>query len=767
VAKPKKMSDDELGTIIQGLAADAADFVDGTLSPLRAEATKYYLGGKLGNEEAGRSQFVMTTVRDSILGVLPSALRVVFGADHPVEFVPTKAETVAQAEQATDYVRHIFGQENNGFAITHGVWKDALVRKTGIYKWSWDDTSKVTTYSLKNIPQSQLELLAQDEAVEILRITPNHPGTEPITAPVPQPEPSPELAGAEPDITLDPGVEPTFDIEVKHAEVDGCVRIWSLPPEEWLFSREGRDIETSPLVGHRTRKTTSELLALGVSQKDIDEHGGLGSELDDNAEIEARMEVLGDESEEHVEAGKANDLHEYAELYPFVDFDGDGVAELRRVCTIGPQYHVISNEPARSRPFAVFCPDPEPHTMLGQSWADRLMDLQKMQSSIVRGVADSLALSIFPRTEIVEGMVNVDDALNTEMGGLVRVKAPGQMREVAHSFVGKEAFPLLQFLEDAKEQRTGQDKGAMGLDADALQSTEKAAAGAAITAAQGQTELLVRIFCEMTLKPMFRGILGLLCEYRPKKKMVRLRGQWVEIDPRAWDANMDVTVNVALGTSLVEQKEQTLLGIAAKQELVLATYGASNPLCSPAQYANTLRKLADLRGLKDVDNYISDVPKDWQPPAPQQPAPDPAVAVKMQELEFKTQKAQTDAQLAAARLQFDQMKLQAEMEQRNADREQALVLAQEKMRLDLELGTVELELKYKTQIAIEGQRLEIEAAKEVAHNEREIANNALQHERTLAEAHHKHQHDEQKLEIEREKVKVAKKKATAKPKPKS
>jgi hypothetical protein len=741
----KKLSDTEFQSIIEGLATDASAFVDGTLSPLRAEATKYYLGGKLGNEEEGRSQFVMTTVRDAILGVLPSALRVIFGAERAVEFTPKRADQVDVAAQATDYVQHVFAEDNPGFAITHGVWKDALIRKIGVYKWGWDDTSAVTTYALKNIPSSQLEALVAEGSVTLLRCVGNKPAI-----------PAVEVDGQE----MQPAQEATFDVELKHAEVDGRAALWSLPPEEFLFSQDGRDIKTATLVGHRTQKRESDLLAMGVKQEDLDEHGGTSPDLDDNAEQTAREEVQGGEKAKlDVEAGDANKLHDYAELYPLVDFDGDGIAELRRVCTIGPGFHVISNEPARERPFAMFCPDPEPHTMLGQSWADRLMDLQRMQSSIVRATADSLALSIFPRMEAVEGEVNMDDVANTEIGAAIRVKKPGMLNTVVHPFVGKEAFPLLQFLEDAKEQRTGQDKGAMGLDADALQSTEKAAAGAAITAAQGQTELLVRIFAEMTLKPLFRGILGLLCEHRPKAKLVRLRGKWVEIDPRAWDANMDVTVNVALGTSLVEQKVASLLGIAAKQELVISTYGPQNPICTAAQYAHTLRKIAELNGFKDADSYFGDVPADWQPPAPQGPPPDPMVMVKQQELQLKAQQHQESQALEQMKLQAQAQQHADAMAQQEADRAQALSLAQEEIRLKLELGAAELEAKYKTQIAIEELRARVETAAEIAKNERETANNQLQHERTLAEMHQSHEINHRSLDVEEKKI-------AAKPKPK-
>lgn len=730
------MDDIEFQSIIHGLATDAAEFIDGTLSQDRAKATEYYLGQPFGNEEEGRSQFVVRSVADSIHSVMPQFLRVIFGAENAVEFVPTRADTVEQAEQATDYVQYVFAQDNPGFAITHSVVKDALVRKLGIYKWGWDDTSAVRTYALKDIAQSQLEALVADDSVELLRATPRHPGTAAITAPAPTAAPAPAAPGQPPadpsqapqgDVVLQPAIEPTFDVELKHSEVDGRAALWALPPEEFIFSPAARDTLTGTLMGHRTEKRTGELLAMGVSQEDIDEHGGNDASIVDSVENLARREVMGGSIQRDVDAGEANETHLYCELYPLVDFDGDGLLELRKVCTIGPAYHVISNEPCSRRPFAAFCPDPEPHTMLGQSWADRLMDLQRFESSIVRGTADSLALSLYPRMGYVEGQVNPTDLNNTEIGASIRMRNPGMLQPILHPFVGKESFPLLDYIAGVKEQRTGQSNGAMGLDADALQSTEKAAAGAAISASQGQTELLVRIFAETCMKPMFRGLLELLVENRPKKKVVKLRGKWVEVNPAAWDANMDVTVNVALGTTLVEKKIGAMLGIAAKQELIISTYGPSNPICTAAQYANTLRKLTQLNGIKDVDNYFSAVDPKWQPPAPQ-PQPDAAMAmvdVKKAEL------AATNAR-EQGKLQMSAMEKHAELEFQDRKLAQELAIAQEKIRAEMELGATELELKYKTTLAIESMKANVEGQKEAAKSSREEIANQLEHERTLA-----------------------------------
>src|SRR5690606_34086239 len=130
----------------------------------------------------------------------------------------------------------------------------------------------------------------------------------------------------------------------------------------------------------------------------------------------------------------------------------------------------ILNEPhPNPPPFSIFVPTREPHTLTGRSWADRTMDLQLTKSSLLRATLDSLALSIFPRTAYVEGQVEVEDILSTAIGQPIRMRQIGAAQEFSHDFKGREAMPLMMLMDDIKEPRTGINKGAAGLDADALQ----------------------------------------------------------------------------------------------------------------------------------------------------------------------------------------------------------------------------------------------------------------------------------------------------------
>lgn len=634
------MTDDELQSILHGLVSDCVTFTDGELSPDRAEATEYYLGKPLGNEEEGRSQVVLTEVRDAVQGIVPQLLKVFFGPEQQIEFVPRSEQQVPEAEQATDYVQYVYTVDNPGFLLMHSVLLDGLVRKLGIYKWGWTP-DKSRAYKLDGVTQSQMEqYLANDPDVTPTRITPCEYGEE-------------KQAG-----------EPCFDVELTHIEREGRASVWAVPPDEFLYTREGRDVATALMVAHRMEKTRGELIELGIDEKALDEWGHRDLSLETNLEQQTRREAASPFTagvQNDPEAGIANNKILYIEAFPFVDFDGDGIAELRRICMVGPSYHAVSNEPIDSRPFSLYCPSPEPHTITGQSWADRVKDLQRIKSAVLRATLDSAAASIFPRTWYVEGQASVEDILNTEIGGPLRVRAPGMVGTFEVDFLGKEMLPVLEYLDEVKEGRTGQDKGTIGLDADSLQSSTKSAVGAAISAAQAQTELLARIFAEMTLKPLFRGLLKLLHEHQPRARIVRLRNKYVPIDPRSWDANMDVTVNVALGSGFKEEKIQTLLEISAKQEAILSTYGPTNPLVTVAQYGNTLARMIKLQGFQDTHSFINDVPPNWQPPQ-QQPQPSPEQIESQTQLQIEQMRSQRELQIHAQQMQLKQQQQAAQHE---------------------------------------------------------------------------------------------------------
>jgi hypothetical protein len=661
----------DLVGVIKSEMDDAKDFIH-QVGAERAESTEYYLGTEPEGTSSMQSEFVSTDVRESVLFMLPSIMRTFFGTKKIVEFVPKGPEDIEVAQQQTDYINYVIQQKNPGFQVLYDVFKDALVRKTGFVKVFWDDSVTATTHEFTNIDPQSYQALIMDKNVEVIE----------------------ESVTNETIITMDPmtGEEVTqeipasYDLTIRRLKPKDQVCIESVPPEEVLISRHARDIETASYVAHRMIKSVSDLVAMGYDQEEMEQYAGYGgSALDPESyeEQEARNPFDNMVYPDRNDAGGKDVL--YVEHYLYYDYDDDGIDERIKVCTAGNGLEVLNVEPLDELPICMFCPDPEPHTAIGSCPADYLKPIQAAKSQIMRDTLDSLGHSIFPRMGVVEGQVNIDDVLNTDIGQPIRMRAPGMVQPFAVPFVGKEAFPVLGYLDEAKENRTGVSKASAGLNAEALQSTTSAAISATMSGAQGRVELICRHFAEGGLKTMFKTVNNLVIKHQEAQDVFRLNGKFIPVDPRYWDSDKDMVVNVAISKSSDQEKFQVLTGLASKQEQIMQTLGPQNPLVSMQQYANTLTRMIELAGFQDAQSFVNtEVPP--MPPQPQQPPqPDPATLLAQAE----AQKAQVSAQKAMIDAETDRMKIIMD-DDRQRDIEEA----------QLRVKALELQAKYGAQINI-------------------------------------------------------------------
>ena len=694
IAAIEPMDDTELQGIVSGELEDAVSYIDSDVSPIRAKGTEYYRGDPFGNEEDGRSQVVAMEVRDTVSAMLPSLMKVFFSTENVVEYVPRGPEDVAGAQQATDYANYVFTSDNNGFMTTYALFKDSLVRKCGIAKYWWEEVEEVKIEEYSGLDDQTLQVLMQEGAE--VKIVVSYPES-----------------GAVPQMDMTTGlpmpVPMIHDVEIKRNTRDGRIRIMAVPPEELILDRRARSFDDAGIIAHRQMATVSDLIAMGYDQEEIEENIS-STDLDSNDEYLARQPL----STSMGAGDSMNPMQQrvlYVEAYMRIDFDGDGIPELRKICCMGSGYTMVRNLPASYIPFVDFPCDPEPHTspLEAMSIFDITHDIQEIKSEIMRNTLDSLAQSIHPRTAVVEGQVNIDDVLNNETGAIIRMRAPGMVQPFSSPFVGQPAFAMMDYMDQMREDRTGMSKAAMGLDPDALQSTTKAAVAATVSASQSRLELQARILAE-GMKKLFKGILYLMTTHQDKPRMVRLRNEWVQIDPRVWDASMDVNVNIGLGNGDVNEKINALNIIMQKQEQIMAQFGPMNQIASLPMYIRTLQKAIELSGYKDASSYFNTLPADFQMPQEQpQQTPEQVLA------QVQAQSIQADIQKKAAELELQREKMIRDDDYR---RDQ---LAQ-----DLMLKKYELELKYGTQIStaeiMAMQNLDREAMKQQA----AIVNQAVQ-----------------------------------------
>ena len=662
-------NEEELQGVLKSEMDDAKDFID-QIDEDRADATDYYLGNAPTAQSSMQSEFVSTDVRDSVLFMLPSIMRTFFGTNKIVEFIPHGPEDIQLAKQQTDYINYIIQQKNPGFKVLYDAFKDALIRKTGFVKAYWDDSITASTHEYTDISPEAYQALTLDPNVEVIEEK-----IEMQSMTFMNPETGEEMTQETPA---------SYDVKIRRIKPKDQVVIEAVPTEEVLISRHARDLNTSPYVAHRMVKTVSDLVAMGYDKEQMEQFAGSGSAVDeDSYDLEQARNPYADfTGVDRADSNSKSVL--YVEHYVFYDLDGDGIDERIRVCTVGNGLNIVNSTPWDDLPITLFCPDPEPHTSIGSCPADYLMPIQAAKSQIMRDTLDSLGHAIFPRMGIVEGQVNIDDVLNTDIGQPIRMRAPGMVQPFSVPFVGKEAFPVLSYLDEAKENRTGVSKASAGLNAEALQSTTSAAVSATMSGAQGRVELICRHFAD-GMKDLFKLVNSLVIKHQEGQDMMRLNNEFIPIDPRYWDADKDMVINVGISKNSDEEKFQVLTALSQKQEQILQTLGPNNPLVNLQQYANTLTKMIEMAGFKDATTFINTTvpPMPPQPPEAAKPSPEEMLA------QAEAMKAQNLAQKAIIDAETDRMKIIMD-DDRNRDEHEA----------DLKVKIAELQAKYGAQINV-------------------------------------------------------------------
>lgn len=643
IVKANGMEDDRFDQIVRDAIEDAVMFIDSYIAPERERATSYYEGNPLGNEEEGRSQIVCREVADVVDSVRPSLMRIFAGGDTVVDYEPVTQEDEEGAAQATDYVNFVFQQDNAGYQVTYNAITDALIRKTGIFKWYPDTSYDVTEEQYTGLTNEQAMVLEQDPEVEVI--------------------------GSAQTIEPDEFGVPTekIDLAIRRTRKSVRIRVESLPCEEFICSVDAIDEDNATLIGHRKMATVSELVAMGYPFELVTEYGGVGDAFDNNLERFQRNPALSRFDEDN-SIDRAQNRVLYVEAYIKVDRDGDGIAELRKVCTIGGNYKVVHEEMVSERPFALISPFPEPHTLIGRSLADKVMDLQRIKTGVMRNMMDSLAQSIHPRTVVVENQVNIEDVLNVETGAVIRAKSQGAVQPLSEPFVGGPAMNVIQYLDEVRAARTGITPASRGLDPDTLSNQTATAVSAGVSAAQDSVELIARNFAETGFKRLFKGLLKAIIQHQDKPRMVRLRGKWVQVDPRTWNAEMDARVNVALGRGTEQEKFAMLMQVKQAQETIVQAMGPANPLVGLTEYRNTLDQILTLAGFKDTSRFFKEV-DEAQAAQMMQAAKKPDPAQILAEIEGK--KAQVDMAIAQdkARLEWEKAKLSDDRERDKLDAE--------------------------------------------------------------------------------------------------
>lgn len=670
-----KMDDDTLLSVIKHDIDSSTGKSYEELNSDRAKALKYYLGEPYGNESKGRSSIVTTEVADTIESMLPQILKPFVAQDRVVEFDPVGPDDEEAAKQETAYVNHVFYKENDGVNTLYTWAKDGLMSKNGFVKYFWDEEKEVTTESYTNLFNEELMGLLAQDGVEVS----THTETM-VSMDTPQ----------------GPMEQTVHDVEIKRTISTGRVCVLNVPPEEFLFLPEESswNVQDMGFCGHDTTKTVSDLVAMGYKLEDFEDYIGTSDpdEYDDQEKEQRFSDISNNPYGEDDGAQGDPSLRKvkYTEVYKRVDYDGDGFAELRKVCLINDK-HILSNDEIDYIPFVSWTPIPMTHRFAGRSAADQAMDLQLQKSTVLRNIFDNFYLTNNVRNAVVEGEVNLGDLLNSAPGAAVRQSQPGMIEPLQTQQLSTSAFGLLEYLDSIKENRTGVTRYNQGIDADSLNKTASGINRIMDASAQ-RLELISKLFGE-GVKRLMLGIHRLLLQNQDKQKVISVAGSWVPVSPTEWRERTNMTVMVGLGTGDKDKMLQYLMMVLQIQKEAMA---AQLPIVQPHNLYNTLSKLIENAGLKEVSQYFTD-PKKLPPQKPKKPSAEEQLIMAQakaaeQETTVKAQENQQDYEvklrelaLKERQVEIDERKLaMEELTMINAKQDEAMQAALDARRAEYE-----------------------------------------------------------------------------------
>lgn len=672
------MTDQDLSRSVELFAKEAIAWSD-EQSGDRIQAMEYY-DGIMRDTPAGkdRSSVVSRDFRAATKKVLPTITRTIFGSEQVVEYTPVGEGDEQAADMASDYINLVVLPECRGEEAIRDAVHDALRIRNGILKWWWDKTTDVKVSKHSGLTPEELTVVAEADDVQIIEQSQDEQGMYAVT--------------------------------LKRLVTRGEPRIAAIPIEEFFISPDALAIEEAVFVAHNQKLKRYQLTAMGYDRARVAALPAYTGKYEQDEEARTRRDVDSDIRS----ADRIKDMEEidYWECFVRIDADDDGIAELRRVVFAGGwnQSNLLENYECDEAPFTDVVIERRPHEWQGRSLFDDIHEIQRVKTVLLRETLDNIYWQNSLQPIINESMISPEglDALyHPSFGKPIKLKAGAKWSDALGyapvPFVAAQSFEMLSYMDDALSDRTGISDNSGGLPPDALQNVT--AKASALMEQQGisQVELMVRNVAT-GLKRLFRGLLKLIIQHQDKPRMLRLSGKPVQFDPRSWDAGMDCTVNIGLGAGTRERDMMAMQLVNQTMGMLLQGFGPDNPFVKPDNVYNSVAKLYEAAGLKNVSPYITQPdPAEVQQkleamrnqPNPEQVKAEAQQALEQMKMQGQAQleqvKAQTTMQMKQAELQMDaqrfavesqkaiateQAQMQADLQTKEADRQTQIQLKQ-------------------------------------------------------------------------------------------
>lgn len=687
----KAMDEGTLISILKNELQNAVGVEGSALAQARMNALNYYFNRPRGDEVTGRSKVQSSDVMDVIEWILPDIIEAFTTNEDAVQFQPMGGYDVDQARLESGYINHIFYTEAGGYLTLYSFFKDALLQKNGVVKTYYEKRQKTRYDEYEGL--NSLELQAILAGTEDYKVEPYaHDVEQSKLSEFPQeqwqelislPEVQQQIKGIQQQIKNNlylagrqmgynnlqfappqlqaqmqqqaqsafmqalQDVDVSFyNIKVKIHSEEGTAKCVPVPPEEFRVNSDhaSPSLADARFTCHEQYTiTATDLIELGVPEEIVDDLPK--ANVSTNTEATNRK-FQNFNNQTNLFDDSVKQIH-FCDIWMKVDFDGDGIAELRHIWLAGED-KILLNEYCDDHPFTSCSPIIVPHRWEGVSLHDRIKQIQDIGTSIWRNILDNFYRANNNRTIVVENQVNMDDLLNPRPSGAVRARNVDAVKPFPYQPIGMEAFQVLEGLSRIRMERSGVGPEMMAegmvIDNDTAHGVERL-----MSAKEKLVGLIIKNFGELGVADIFTKLHTSVIKHQDKQKEFEINGQWIKIDPRRWRYRDKVRVKVGLGAG-DKIKHSAILTKVLTNHTALVQGGMNGILVDYIAMYNALCDEARFAGIRKPEQYYKDPrsPEAQQAlKAMQEKAAQPSLEDKVLMLEANIKKM--DAQLKATK----------------------------------------------------------------------------------------------------------------------
>ena len=637
------LTDDDLATIINLELADGLGADQDELVGEREMALDYYFqrlpkAPAIEGRSAARSNDVADMTEALLAQIMPT-----FSSDTVATFEAQNEQDEDQAQLESDVVNYYIMEKSNGYRVFYESVKDALLLKNGIIKVYVDEGERVDITEHPPLDELQLAYLqAQTPDAELF------------------------------------AEESETGTTVKLVKPYKKFMMEAIAPEDFIVAPDThcQELDKSRFVSHQRVETQTSLLEMGIPIELIEQC----PTYDRMTQTDHLARNQADEDEWDTYQAATRSIRVW-ESYIMVDYDGDGIAERRKVLSCDT--HILMNEVVKWVPFASGAPFLNPHRWLGISLFDKLKDIADQKTIYLRQYADNMVNHNNRRMIGVEGQVNMEDLVNSRPGGVIRAKNPDAVREVMVSDIGPSVIQALTYMDKQRTERAG---ASLDMQSEGLPTGNDTAHGVErqMSFKEQMAGLITKTLAETLIKQVYLLAHRTLKAYFPEDMNINRGGNWAQTNPQSWGDREHVSIDVGMSQGERQRQAQAVLTVLQMQN-DLVEKGLGGIVTDASKMYNALTDYCRMAGLDNPAQYWIDPTSPQAQQAGQQQAMEAQQQAMAQQqvqdrvVSIEEFKAQTDAakelreyerQVAEALLDSQMKEFEITQNQQTADQAQ-------------------------------------------------------------------------------------------------